>query len=77
MRERPAVVVLENVAGLLSVGFEEIHSELRKLGYRSGAICVNDSYFLPQSRPRVFIIGVQDQVEIPSSIVDDGPNWLH
>lgn len=77
MPKRPAVVVLENVAGLLTVDFSAIHHCLDDLGYRSGAILINADLFLPQSRPRVFILGVDKAVDLPVELVDEGPNWLH
>ena len=46
-------------------------------GFNCGAIVLNASHFVPQSRPRVFIIAVQQDCEIPEDLVGDGPCWLH
>jgi DNA (cytosine-5)-methyltransferase 1 len=34
-------------------------------------------HFVPQSRPRVFIVAVEKDVAIPQELVDTQPNWLH
>lgn len=79
--EKPKVLALENVSGLLVANngdnYRNLHHALRERGYRCGAVFVNSEIFLPQSRPRVFVIAVQDDVDVPSDIVGDGPNWLH
>jgi DNA (cytosine-5)-methyltransferase 1 len=81
MPERPAVLLIENVAGLLSSNhgknYEKLHRALVQLGYNAGAMLINAVHFVPQSRPRVFIVAVLDDVEIPKELVDSGPNWLH
>jgi len=81
MLERPAVLLIENVAGLLSANkgenYARLHYALLDLGYKSGAVVVDAVHFIPQSRPRVFIIAVKDYVDIPQEIQDVGPNWLH
>jgi DNA (cytosine-5)-methyltransferase 1 len=48
-----------------------------ELGYKSGAILINAVHFVPQSRPRVFIIAVRRDIDIPQELVDTQPNWLH
>lgn len=58
----PRVVLLENVAGLLSShegrDFAVITQTLAKLGYSVGWRVLNSQYFgVPQSRQRVFIVG--------------------
>ena len=59
----PRLVVLENVCGALSShdgkDFAAISSALSNNGYRFGAVVINAVHFLPQSRPRLFIIGVR------------------
>ncbi len=60
-RHRPFVVVLENVVGLLSSrGGKDLNSildSLGKLGYSCDVIMVDAVNFVPQSRPRLFIVG--------------------
>ena len=81
LSERPAILLIENVAGLLSSNrgenYTKLHYALLDLGYKSGAVLIDAVHFVPQSRPRVFIIAVMDHVDIPQDIIDVGPNWLH
>lgn len=81
MQVKPKILLLENVTGLLSTNngdnYRVLHMALLEHGYNCGAIVLNASYFVPQSRPRVFIIAVQHGCKIPSNLVGDGPCWLH
>ena len=81
MPTRPAILLIENVAGLLTAGkgknYEKLHYALLDLGYKSGAILIDAAYFVPQSRPRVFVIAVKKEISIPQGLQDYGPNWLH
>ena len=58
---RPSVVMLENVAGFAtSRGGQDMRDALAKLadlGYRCDVLPVDARWFVPQSRPRMFIIG--------------------
>jgi DNA (cytosine-5)-methyltransferase 1 len=77
----PAVLLIENVAGLLSSNkgqsYAKLHHALLELGYKSGAMLIDAVHFIPQSRPRVFIIAVRNDVAIPQELTDTAPNWLH
>jgi len=81
MERRPSILLVENVVGLLSSShghnYEVLHSALSGLGYKCGAMVVDASLFLPHSRPRVFIIAVEENASIPDNLVSKGPNWLH
>ena len=81
MPNKPKILLLENVLGLLSTNggdnYRVLHMSLVERGYRCGAIVLNASHFVPQSRPRVFVIAVQKECEIPEEIVRDEPCWLH
>jgi DNA (cytosine-5)-methyltransferase 1 len=61
-RERPPIVLVENVAGLLTsnggADFGLATQELASLGYWLDALLIDARAFVPQSRPRVFIVGV-------------------
>lgn len=74
---KPKLIVLENVLGLLNTNggadFRSVAETLADLGYRFGAVVLDARHFVPQSRPRVFMIGVAENVRIPESIVVDGP----
>ena len=60
----PRVIVLENVAGLLSsnggADFTAVCQAFGEAGYVFGAVEVDASAFLPHSRPRVFVIAVRE-----------------
>lgn len=65
---RPPVVALENVVGFASShGGEDIRAAaaaLNRLGYSIDALAIDARRFVPQSRPRLFLIGCQD---VPTS----------
>ncbi len=73
----PHLVVLENVCGALSShdgkDFAAISSTLSNNGYRFGAVVINAVHFLPQSRPRLFIIGVRKSSPIPKALITSVP----
>lgn len=81
MDEPPKVLALENVSGLLSShggqNYQILHTALVERGYNCGAVLLNASHFVPQSRPRVFVIAVQKDCRIPGELVGNGPCWLH
>jgi DNA (cytosine-5)-methyltransferase 1 len=58
----PQAVLIENVTGLLNSGkgkdIREVLWSLNQLGYSCDVLVINAVYFVPQSRPRVFIIGL-------------------
>jgi DNA (cytosine-5)-methyltransferase 1 len=63
----PRLVVVENVCGALTsrggLDFEIICRTFVDAGYRCGALVINADRFLPQSRPRLFVVGVPEGVE--------------
>lgn len=67
--------MLENVVGLLTLeqgrDFAAICTRLGEMGYRYGAVIIDTKHFLPQSRPRVFIIAVQRDIDIPRKFTHD------
>ncbi len=73
----PRTIVLENVYGCLTShdgrDFAAIASALSNSGYRFGATVINAAHFVPQSRPRVFIIAVRNGELIPRTLVSPGP----
>jgi site-specific DNA-cytosine methylase len=44
--------------------------------YRFGAVVMDAVHFVPQSRPRLFIIGVQNGLKIPSHLVASAPDAI-
>lgn len=73
----PRMVALENVCGTLTshqgADFAAICGSFADAGYRYGAVVINASLFVPQSRPRLFVIGVRADVRIDPSLVSSGP----
>jgi DNA (cytosine-5)-methyltransferase 1 len=63
-RRRPPLVLLENVTGFLSSrggrDFEEALLALNNLGYAVDAFILDAARFVPQSRQRLFVVGIQD-----------------
>ena len=69
----PRVIALENVCGALTshggADFAIICETFARAGYRYGALVIDAALFTPQSRPRLFLIGVRADVAIPPSLV--------
>ncbi len=60
----PRIIVIENVVGLLTSGegrdFAAVCTALVEGGYRVGALELDAALWLPQSRPRLFIVALRD-----------------
>jgi DNA (cytosine-5)-methyltransferase 1 len=60
---RPSMVLLENVPGFLTShggnDFREACAALNRLGYSLDALMIDAAHFVPQSRQRLFIIGIR------------------
>jgi DNA (cytosine-5)-methyltransferase 1 len=70
---RPPLIVLENVVGLLSgPDFPVLCEALAALDLRFGALVVDAARFLPQSRPRVFVVALDDRID-PSAWEEANP----
>lgn len=67
------VVVVENVKGLLNsrqgADFTHLMAALATAGYRAGCLEIDAASFLPQSRPRVFIVAVRRDWPIHPALV--------
>ncbi len=76
----PQLIVLENVCGTLTShdgkDFATICGVFQQAGYAVGAIVVNASLFVPQSRPRLFLIGVHKSGKVPKGLTAEGPMVL-
>lgn len=68
----PRLVAVENVCGALTShggrDFEVICRTFADAGYRCGALVINADRFLPQSRPRLFVIGVRDDAPLDPAL---------
>ncbi len=74
----PRTVVLENVSGAITSHKGKdmaaiSGNALAGEGYRFAPIVVDASYFLPQSRPRLFIIAVHQDLYPPADLLCLGP----
>lgn len=73
----PKLIALENVLGTLTShdgkDFDAICKALAEAGYRYGALVINAALFVPQSRPRLFVIGVRDDVVIDPGLLSPRP----
>ena len=72
----PRIVAVENVCGTLTShggrDFEVICRTFVDAGYRCGALVINADRFLPQSRPRLFVIGVRSDVVVDPALTASG-----
>jgi DNA (cytosine-5)-methyltransferase 1 len=80
MPRRPPLVVAENVVGLVTgaqgAHYRELHRALVKRGYRVGAVVLDAAHWVPQSRPRVFVVGVCKEIDTGEYQVGE-PIWCH
>jgi len=82
MRDRrPPVVVLENVVGLAtSHGGEDLAAairELNRLDYSVDVLTLDARRFVPQSRPRLFLVGAAEPPADEPELNDElRPGWL-
>lgn len=72
----PSLVVLENVCGALTShggrDFGRIGTALLAGGYRFGAVVMDAVAFLPQSRPRLFIVAARRDLPVPAELQAEG-----
>jgi len=83
--ERPKLVMLENVSGFLTANngadFRRAVIGLAELDYWIDAIVLDAKWFVPQSRPRAFVIGFHESMRTSllarreDEFMDQGP-WL-
>ncbi len=73
----PKILVLENVAGALTSNegrdFAELCRALKALGYVFGALTIDAAHFVPQSRPRLFIVALRDDLRVARGLVGAAP----
>ena len=72
----PRILAFENVTGLLSShggrDFAAVVQAFADCGYRCGAMEIDARHFLPQSRPRVFVVAVRAGLALPEGLTLDG-----
>jgi DNA (cytosine-5)-methyltransferase 1 len=74
---RAPLLVIENVTGLLTShegrDFDAICDALTDVGYRFGTAIIDAALFVPQSRPRLFIVAADADVHIPAELIGGVP----
>lgn len=80
MEERPPLLVAENVVGLVSAAggahYRLLHEALVERDYRVGAVLLDAIHWLPQSRPRVFVIAAHKNIDT-EDLETSPPSWCH
>lgn len=75
---KPRMIALENVYGAVTShdgkDFEAMIQTVAAQGYRLGAMVIDAVHFVPQSRPRLFILAVDVTLQIPDACLDETPN---
>ncbi|NKK38919.1 DNA (cytosine-5-)-methyltransferase [Rhizobium leguminosarum bv. viciae] len=73
----PKIIALENVCGTLTShggkDFTAICDTFSEAGYRCGALVIDAALFLPHSRPRLFVVGIRNDVIVNPSHISPGP----
>ena len=76
----PRLIVLENVCGAITShqgrDFHTLVEAFAQSAYRVGAMVIDAVHFLPQSRPRLFIVAVRNDVNLPHCVVQYRPDPL-
>lgn len=79
----PKLIVLENVCGALTShggkDFAAIGAALAEADYRFGAVVIDAVHFVPQSRPRLFVIAIASDVDLENCLYSNKPTkaWHH
>ena len=73
----PRIVAIENVCGALTsrggLDFEAMCRAWVDAGYAVGALVINADRFVPQSRPRLFVVGLRGDIAVDPALVSAGP----
>jgi DNA (cytosine-5)-methyltransferase 1 len=73
--ELPPILVAENVLGLVASNsgshYTALHNALVERGYNVGPLLLDAKNFLPQSRPRIFVVAAKKDIPIDGFYVDD------
>lgn len=74
---RPPLIVIENVVGLIHSGdFEGLCESLLSLGMQFGTLVIDASHFVPQSRQRVFLVAVDLTVPVDNFTINGAANSI-
>ncbi len=77
----PRIIVLENVYGAITSNggkdFQAIASAFSGANYIFGAIVMDARRWVPQSRPRMFFVGVRNDIPIPTELYGEASTEWH
>jgi DNA (cytosine-5)-methyltransferase 1 len=75
----PALIAVENVVGTITshsgADFTAICSAFNSLGYKYGALVADAAHFVPQSRPRLFVIAIRSDLEAFQTAATPSDLW--
>ncbi len=75
---KPPLIALENVYGAVTshsgADFEAIIKSVVGEGYRVGGMIIDAVHFVPQSRPRLFVVAIDDKLPVPDELRSENPN---
>ncbi|TFB91460.1 DNA cytosine methyltransferase [Cryobacterium sp. HLT2-28] len=83
--KRPRIALLENVHGFATshggADLRKAVQEMNRLGYSCDVFAINARHFVPQSRPRMFVVGVRGELPRDSNtdappLSDIRPEWV-
>lgn len=80
-RRAPKILVLENVGGAVTSkegrDFSDLCKALKGLGYVYGALMLDAVHFIPQSRPRLFIVALRSDLDRGADpfVRETASNW--
>ena len=76
-QRKPKIIVLENVEGAVTSNdgkdFKVIVESLTAQSYSVGSMIMDAVHFVPQSRPRLFVIGIDKDLAISEELVTTQP----
>lgn len=79
-KRAPNIIVLENVVGAITShegkDFQAIIRSMADLGYYCGCLVVDGASFVPQSRPRLFVIATKTPKTRFKNLTTDKPNSM-
>jgi len=77
-KRKPRIIALENVYGAVTshsgADFEAIVKAVAGLGYRVGGMIIDAVQFVPQSRPRLFVVAIDESLSFPNGLSEENPN---
>lgn len=77
-KRAPKIIVVENVCGTITShngkDFAAICATFSGAGYRYGALVIDAKLFVPQSRPRLFVVGVRADVVLSAGVTANEPS---